>query len=97
MTLNLYLATVSFSTGAATRFLSSDQQVITKIQPGLGQALMFRDDVWHDGEEPSEDVEYLLRTDFTYARDEAFDFEWLCRGMSDEEKERKALGIAEGV
>jgi len=45
MTLNIYLATVSTSAGGATRFLSSSQEVITKIQPELGQALMFRDDV----------------------------------------------------
>jgi len=32
-----------------------------------------------------------------YVRDGAFDFERLCRGMGDEEKGRKALGIAEGL
>jgi hypothetical protein len=35
-TLNIYLATVTTPAGGATRFLSSDQQVITKIQPELG-------------------------------------------------------------
>jgi hypothetical protein len=97
MTLNIYLATVPSSGGVATRFLSSGQQVITKIQPELGQALMFRDDVWHDGEELSDGVKYLLRTDVMYVRDEAFDFERLCKGMGDEEKARKALRIAEGL
>lgn len=42
-------------------------------------------------------VKYLLRTDVMYVRDEAFDFERLCRGMGDEGKGRKALGIAEGL
>jgi hypothetical protein len=97
MTLNIYLATIPCSAGGTTRFLSSTQEVITKIQPELGQALMFRDDVWHDGEELSEGVKYLLRTDTMYARDEAFEFERLCRGMRDEEKGKKALGIAEGL
>jgi hypothetical protein len=97
MTLNIYLDTVSTSAGGVTRFLSSSQEVITKIQPELGQALMFRDDVWHDGEELSDGVKYLLRTDVMYARGEAFNFKRLCRGMSNEEKGKKALGIAEGL
>ncbi len=97
MTLNIYLTTIPSFAGGATRFLSSDQQVITKIQPELGQALIFRDDVWHDGEELSEGVKYLLRTDVMYVRDETFDFERLCKGMDDEQKGRKALGIAEGL
>jgi hypothetical protein len=92
MMLNIYLATVPSSAGGTTRFLSASQEVITKIQPELGQALMFRDDVWHDGEELSEGVKYLLRTDVMYVRDEDFDFERLCKGMGDEEKGRKALG-----
>ena len=79
MTLNIYLATITTPARGSTCFLSSDQQVITKIQPELGQALIFRDDVWHDGEELREGVKHLLRTDVMYARDEA----WISIGCAE--------------
>jgi hypothetical protein len=97
MTINIYLHTVPLSAGGATRFLSPNHDVIAKVQPQLGQAALFRDDIWHDGEELTEGVKYLLRTDVMYVRDEAFDFERLYGRMGDEGKGRKALGIAEGL
>ena len=97
MTINIYLASVPLPNGGATRFLSPNHEVIASVQPVLGQALLFRDDVWHDGDELKEGVKYLLRTDVMYWRDEEFDFERLCQGLGDREKGEKALGIAEGL
>jgi hypothetical protein len=103
MSINIYLVTVSSAQGGATRFLSPSQEVLAKVQPVLGQAALFRDDVWHDGEELSEGVKYLLRTDVMYVRDEEFDFERLFDfeklygALGDEAKGRKALRIAEGL
>jgi hypothetical protein len=97
MTINIYLKTVPESHGGATRFLSPGKEVINKVQPQLGQAALFRDDVWHDGEELSEGVKYLLRTDVMYVREKGFDFETLYDRLDDEVKGRKALGIAEGL
>jgi hypothetical protein len=97
MTINIYLVSVPQSVGGATRFLSPSNEVIAKVQPQLGQAALFRDDIWHDGEELTEGVKYLLRTDVMYVRDEAFDFEGLYSVLDDEGKGRKALSIAEGL
>ncbi|KAL5324957.1 hypothetical protein ACEPPN_006078 [Leptodophora sp. 'Broadleaf-Isolate-01'] len=98
MTINIYLASVFSPNGGATRFLSPNHEVIASIQPVLGQALLFRDDVWHDGEELREGVKYLLRTDVMYWRDEEFDFEKLYEGDGGEERRgRRALAIAEGL
>lgn len=61
MTLNIYLNTVPSECGGATRFLSSldpmnsvKQVVLGKSQPMQGSAAIFRDDLWHDGEEVME-------------------------------------------
>jgi hypothetical protein len=112
MTLNIYLNTVALTHGGATRFLSlqssestvsseestpSKDQVIAKVQPALGLAALFRDDVWHDGEELLGGVKYLLRTDVMYARVKEFDFEGLYAALGCEVKARKALRIAEGL
>jgi hypothetical protein len=97
MTINIYLKTVPESHGGATRFLSPSKEVIYKVQPQLGQAALFRDDVWHDGEELSEGIKYLLRTDVMYVRDKDFDFETLYGRQDGEVKGRKALSIAEGL
>ncbi|PMD40324.1 hypothetical protein L207DRAFT_511830, partial [Hyaloscypha variabilis F] len=103
MTINIYLASLPLSHGGATRFLAPSHEVIASIQPVLGQALLFRDDLWHDGEELSGGVKYLLRTDVMYSRDEEFDFERLGEfegvygALGDERKGRKALAIAEGL
>jgi len=76
-TINIYLNTVPDGCGGATRFFSSSKEIVTKVRPTLGTAIIFRDDIWHDGEVlscPSDDsssyqpVKYLLRTDIMFDR-----------------------------
>lgn len=98
MTINIYLSNVPSAYGGATRFLSLSQGIISSVQPVLGKALLFRDDVWHDGEKVGEGIKYLLRTDVMYWRDDEFDFERLCEGEGDDERRgRRAMAIAEGL
>lgn len=115
MTLNMYLNTVPSSCGGATRFMSppgpeesgadwSKYTVQLAVQPVLGSALLFRDDVWHDGEEVTKGVKYLLRTDVMYWRQKPIGdglkgFEAFCEGKSwgDEERARKMLSFAEAL
>ena len=100
MTINLYLNSIPSSAAGATRFLSPKNEVLVAVQPVLGQALLFRDDVWHDGEEVKAGVKYLLRTDIMYWRDQEFDFDKLCEGdgeMGDERRGRRALALAEAL
>jgi hypothetical protein len=57
MTVNLYLNTVPEEWKGATRVLSEPgregevQEVLGKVQPVMGSAAVFRDCLWHDGEE----------------------------------------------
>ncbi|PVH89787.1 hypothetical protein DL98DRAFT_508034 [Cadophora sp. DSE1049] len=76
-TINIYLNTVTDGCGGATRFFSSGKEVVTKVKPVLGTAIIFRDDIWHDGEvltcpsnhpPSSQPVKYLLRTDIMFDR-----------------------------
>lgn len=107
MTLNMYLNTVPVVHHGATRFLSSTLStpltVLAQSQPTLGSAALFRDDLWHDGEELLEGKKWLLRTDVMFQRERGFDWERFCKmkGWVGEghgkEKGRKALWIAEGL
>ncbi len=104
MTLNIYLTTVPITHQGRTRFLSGSPfvespspKILLQTQPIQGSAAIFRDDVWHDGEELVEGVKYLLRTDVMYEREENFDFERLYVELGNEEKGRKALQIAESL
>lgn len=99
MTVNIYLNTVPEALGGATRALGSPDsaaagKVLARIQPVLGSAAMFRDTLWHDGEELSSGVKYLLRTDVMYEREEPFDFEKMYGDLDDEGRGKKALFIA---
>jgi hypothetical protein len=104
MTVNIYLNTLSLEQGGATRILraptinaskaSEKPEVLGKIQPVQGSASVFRDSLYHDGEAVLAGEKYLLRTDILFTRDEPFDLDKACAGLSDEEKGRKALGLA---
>ncbi|KAK0125293.1 hypothetical protein ONS95_000677 [Cadophora gregata] len=76
-TINVYLNTVADGCGGATRFFSSNKEVVAQVKPTLGTAVLFRDDIWHDGEvlmwpsgypHSSQPVKYLLRTDIMFDR-----------------------------
>ena len=107
LTVNIYLKTVSEEQKGATRFLRQsvafhpcsigEADVLGKLQPVLGSAAVFRDSLWHDGEELLSGEKYLLRTDIMYAREVSFDFNVLYADLSNEEKGKKALGIAEAL
>lgn len=107
MTLNMYLNNVEPQHGGATRILSpstpSDMHakrpvnVLAKVNPVLGSAAIFRDSLWHDGEELTGGVKYLLRTDMLYERVVPFDFEKMYGGLDDREKGEKAVEIASGL
>ncbi|KAF2705741.1 hypothetical protein K504DRAFT_536726 [Pleomassaria siparia CBS 279.74] len=98
MTVNIYLNTVPECCGGATRALASpDSAYSPKIQPVLGSAAIFRDTVWHDGEELSSGEKYLLRTDVMYRRQIPFDFDTLHVRLNNEEKAVKAMMIAEAL
>jgi hypothetical protein len=108
MTVNIYLNNVPEAQKGATRFFSgpptpsstspaTETQVLAKAQPIQGSAAIFRDSVWHDGEELVGGVKYLLRTDVMYEREVAFDFERMYGELGEEEKARRMLRIAEGL
>jgi len=105
MSVNIYLNTVPEENKGATRVLKhfpshgnywNGRDVLTalaKVQPVQGSASVFRETLWHDGEELLDGVKYLLRTDVVYEREEAFDFEKLYGGESRQMKADKALEI----
>ena len=70
-------------------------QVVGKVQPVQGSAALFRDGLWHDGEEVKEGcIKWLLRTDVMYERAVKFDFEKLFADAPIEEKGKRATYIA---
>lgn len=97
MAVNMYMNTVSEEHKGATRFLAPDSPsiVLAKVQPVLGTAAIFRDDVWHDGEELVGGEKYLLRTDLMYRRVKEFDFEQIHEDLDDEGKGMQMLEIAQ--
>lgn len=104
MTLNIYLLSLPASFGGATRFFASSPYEHPNIpatyrnQPVQGCAALFRDFLWHDGEEVTGGQrKYLLRTDVVYERRVGFDFERVTEGWSEERKGSKALSLAEGL
>jgi hypothetical protein len=102
MTVNIYLNTVALENGGATRFLdtsradtkSKDHLVLAKVQPTLGTASIFRDSLFHDGEEVKDGIKFLLRTDMMFGREEVFDFDAIYGQLDLRERGEKALGLA---
>jgi len=108
MTVNMYLNSVPLEMKGATRILKeppsstaryspTEDDVLGRVPLVLGTAAIFRDHLWHDGEELLGGEKYLLRTDVKYTRDTPFNFDAMYGGMSDEEQGKKALKIAEGL
>jgi hypothetical protein len=107
MSVNIYLNTVPECYRGATRILkheahhgdywdgSEELEAVAKIQPVIGSASIFRDTLWHDGEELLGGVKYLLRTDVVYEREATWEFERKWEGLSGEEKAGMAIKIAE--
>jgi hypothetical protein len=101
--LNIYLNTVPKENKGATRILRHQEnfrvglhnglEVLGQVQPVQGTASVFRETVWHDGEELVAGEKYLLRSDIMYAREGEFDFERICKGLSGIEKANKALNL----
>jgi len=89
MSVNIYLNTVDECYRGATRILKHEDyhgdywdgfeelEAVAKIQPVIGSASVFRDTLWHDGEELLGGVKYLLRTDVVYEREVPLDLEEL--------------------
>lgn len=69
---------------------NSVNQVLAKAQPIQGSAALFRDSLWHDGEELLGGVKWLLRTDVMYERVVPIDFEALYKSLSEEGKAERA-------
>ncbi len=103
MSLNIYLNIVPKNKKGATRILSHQEnirvgqhmglEVLGKVQPVQGRASLFRETVWHDGEELVAGEKYLLKSDIMYEREGEFDFEKICKGLSGIEKRNKALNL----
>lgn len=105
MSLNIYLNTVPKENKGATRILEhqpdyypggGDQGLIVlgKVQPVQGTASVFRETVWHDGEDLVAGEKYLLRSDIMFEREGEFDFYKACKGLSGKEKANKAFNIS---
>ena len=108
MSVNIYLNDVPEENKGATRILQHPYPeyqpdprtlltVLGKIQPVQGTASVFRETLWHDGEELLAGEKYLLRTDLMYEREEEFDFDRICQGMDWAEKADKAMEISHAL
>jgi hypothetical protein len=106
MSVNIYLNTVPKELKVATRILQHEPDqgdywdgfdeltAITKIQPVQGTASVFRDTLWHDGEELLGGDKYLLRTDVVYEREGGWDMDRELEGFGRAEKGQRMMEIA---
>lgn len=106
MSVNIYLNTVPEELKGATRILKHEAgqgnywdgveelTAIAKIQPVLGTASVFRETLWHDGEELLGGEKYLLRTDMVYEREEPYDLDQMFENLDRESQANKAAEIA---
>jgi hypothetical protein len=105
MTVNIYLNDVPSEHGGSTRILTAceectgthsaphEHEVLGKVPPIEGLAAVFWDSLFHDGEELTGGVKYLLRTDVMFQRDEPCDLNRVFEGLSAEEKGERALAL----
>lgn len=106
MAVNIYLNTVLEENKGATRVLKNEPHmghywngrenltVLAKIQPVIGAASIFRDTLWHDGEELLQGEKYLLRSDIVYQRESDFDFDKVHGDLPYVKQADKAVEIA---
>ncbi|KAJ3005147.1 UNVERIFIED_CONTAM: hypothetical protein HDU68_004732 [Siphonaria sp. JEL0065] len=66
LTLQVYLQ--SPDVGGETTMWSDWGEVVRKVKPVVGQALVFSHDIEHEGSEVLEGVKYVVRTDIMYKR-----------------------------
>ncbi|TVY53783.1 hypothetical protein LSUE1_G009840 [Lachnellula suecica] len=109
LSVNIYLNSVAEADKGATRILKNDPltgpywdgrtplTVLAKIQPVQGSASVFRETLWHDGEELLRGEKYLLRSDVLYEREGTFDFDELYGELSDDEQAEKAAWLADAL
>ncbi|OQU96582.1 hypothetical protein CLAIMM_02647 [Cladophialophora immunda] len=76
---------------------NSTSRVLSQNQPVGGSAVIFRDDIYHDGEVLRSGVKYLLRTDMMFQRARPFTFDEMYPPYKFTAKERalKALDLAQ--
>lgn len=92
MSVNIYLNNVTEKNQGVTRTLqhrtnnrsgdTSALNALGRVQPVQGTTSVFRETVWHDGQEFSHGVKYLLNTDLMFERMEELDFDNICLGLS---------------
>ncbi|KIK57933.1 hypothetical protein GYMLUDRAFT_61020 [Collybiopsis luxurians FD-317 M1] len=100
MTVNIYLKSVPPEDGGSTRVLSPSAledgtyPVLGQVHPVKGSAAVFRDSLFHDGENLRRGVKYLLRTDIMFSREVPFDLDAACAGLESKAKGTLALEMA---
>jgi len=70
LTLQLYLNDVPEENGGATTFLDDNEEKRVSVCPRAGAALLFSQDLYHEGSRLVCGGKYTLRTDVMYTRPE---------------------------
>lgn len=68
VTVQLYLHDVDASAGGATNFLTNRDEVALRTQPAAGSALLFTQDLYHEGDLLQSGLKYTLRTEAMYGK-----------------------------